>query len=150
MSIWWRKGERVFWQFLTIYVCAALVTFCLCQPKRRREHVHLCLCLPVSAVSPNVGAAGGRDLYEAVWHIVCVYVCLCVCVCVCMSAGWHMYECASLCVHQAGFQQYARTDSGVEQWKGGCSWHPLTSSSNSLVNFPSESSRKRGKLFDVL
>lgn len=51
-------------------VCAALVTFCLCLPERRRGCVPVCLCL-VWAL--NVGATGGRALSVALW-VLCVYV----------------------------------------------------------------------------
>lgn len=125
---------------LSVYVYAAGVTFCLCQPKRRGG---ICPSVPVSGVTLNVGAAGAEPcLRLSVWNIVCV--------CPCLSACWHRSVCVCVCVPgwvpAAG--QKGSQDSATRE--GGCSWQPSTISSNSFLNFLSESSRKRGKLFDVL
>lgn len=77
-------------------VCAALVTFCLSQPKRSRRCVYLCLC--VVWVS-NVGAAGATPYLWS--HFICGPLCDQTCLCpmsLCADVSLSVHRCLRLCL----------------------------------------------------
>lgn len=128
---------QLFWQFDYLYFC------CTCDPlllpAKEEEGIHLCLCL----VSPNVGAAGGRALSEAVCVTHCFYVCVSVCVCVSLHAD--TCTCVPVCVCAPGWAPDARQNGfqdGATR-EGGCSWHPLAISSNYFWIYKCKLQKKR-------